>query len=111
MRPRSNTSRWLCLVLLAALALAAARPEARRPKDRGGVPSSTRMLAEDPPGFSIHESSTISGVWPLSPLLLESCPVSIRSSRTSSVEDGHPPSSPSAGRGRTPTGNLVFFLR
>jgi len=26
-----------------------------------------RDAAEDPPGFSIHESSTISGVWPLSP--------------------------------------------
>src|SRR5436309_15785104 len=25
------------------------------------------MLMEDPPGFSIHESSTISGVWPVAP--------------------------------------------
>jgi hypothetical protein len=25
------------------------------------------MLAEDPPGFSIHESATISGVWPVMP--------------------------------------------
>jgi len=26
-----------------------------------------RAAPEDPPGFSIHESSTISGAWPLSP--------------------------------------------
>jgi hypothetical protein len=25
------------------------------------------MLAEDPPGLSIHESATISGVWPVMP--------------------------------------------
>jgi peptide/nickel transport system substrate-binding protein len=37
---------------------------AQTPK-RGGI--LTAMLAEDPPGLSIHESSTISGVWPVAP--------------------------------------------
>jgi len=64
MRPRSNVPRGLCLVLLAALALASGPAGGQAPK-RGGILNA--MLAEDPPGFSIHESSTISGVWPLSP--------------------------------------------
>ena len=25
------------------------------------------MVTEDPPGFSIHESATVSTVWPMSP--------------------------------------------
>ena len=56
--------RGLCLVLLAALALASGPAAGQAPK-RGGILNA--MPAEDPPGFSIHESSTISGVWPLSP--------------------------------------------
>ena len=64
MRPWSNVPRVVCLALAAALALAAGPAESQTPK-RGGVLNA--MLAEDPPGFSIHESSTISGVWPLSP--------------------------------------------
>ena len=56
--------RGLCLVLLAALALASGPAAGQAPK-RGGILNA--MPAEDPPGFSIHESSTISGAWPLSP--------------------------------------------
>jgi len=58
MRPRSNVPRGLCLVLLAALALASG-PAGGQPPKRGGILNA--MLAEDPPTFSIHESSTISG--------------------------------------------------
>ncbi len=64
MRPWSKVPRRLCLLLLAALALASGPAGGQTPK-RGGILNA--MLAEDPPGFSIHESSTISGVWPLSP--------------------------------------------
>ena len=64
MRPWSNVPRVVCLALSAALALAAGPADSQTPK-RGGILNA--MLAEDPPGFSIHESSTISGVWPLSP--------------------------------------------
>jgi len=46
-------------------ALAAAVPAGGQTPKRGGVLNA--MLTEDPPGFSIHESATISGVWPLMP--------------------------------------------
>jgi hypothetical protein len=64
MRPRSIVPRVLGLVILAALALAVGPAGGQTPR-RGGILNA--MLAEDPPGFSVHESSTISGVWPLSP--------------------------------------------
>src|SRR6266567_1047639 len=64
MRPRSIVPRALCLVIVAALAVASGPAGGQTPK-RGGILNA--MLAEDPPGFSVHESSTISGVWPLSP--------------------------------------------
>jgi peptide/nickel transport system substrate-binding protein len=50
--------------LVAALALAGGPAGGQTPR-RGGVLNA--MLAEDPPGFSIHESATISGVWPVMP--------------------------------------------
>jgi len=55
--------------LLAALALAgpaavAETPLTQTPK-KGGV--LTSVLIEDPPGLLIHESATVSNVWPMSP--------------------------------------------
>jgi peptide/nickel transport system substrate-binding protein len=50
-------------VLVGALAAGGAAV-GQTPK-RGGILNA--MLIEDPPGFSIHESSTISGVWPVAP--------------------------------------------
>jgi peptide/nickel transport system substrate-binding protein len=52
----------LSLALIAALAGAPAVAQAPR---RGGILNA--MLGEDPPGFSIHESATISGLWPVMP--------------------------------------------
>ena len=61
------TRRSLCsLVLAAGLlgALVATGAPAQTPK-RGGILNA--MLIENPPGFSIHESATIAGVWPVAP--------------------------------------------
>jgi peptide/nickel transport system substrate-binding protein len=52
------------LVLVLAVLVAAGAPDAQTPK-RGGVLNA--MLIENPPGFSIHESATIAGVWPVAP--------------------------------------------
>ncbi len=55
----------LALLLLAgAMAVAGAPAGGQTPK-RGGVLNA--MLGEDPPGFSIHEAATISGLWPAMP--------------------------------------------
>ena len=57
----------LCLglaALLVALALAGPAAVAQTPK-KGGV--LTSVLIEDPPGLLIHESATVSNVWPMSP--------------------------------------------
>ena len=50
----------LALVALVAAALAAGGPAVGQTPKRGGVLNA--MLIENPPGFSIHESSTIAGV-------------------------------------------------
>jgi peptide/nickel transport system substrate-binding protein len=52
------------LIVSVALAMAVLSAAGQAPK-RGGILNA--MLVEDPPGFSIHESSTISGVWPVAP--------------------------------------------
>ena len=54
--------RLILMILVGALAVAPAHGQT--PK-RGGILNA--MLAEDPPGLSIHESATISGVWPVMP--------------------------------------------
>ncbi|OLC38710.1 MAG: hypothetical protein AUH81_03485 [Candidatus Rokubacteria bacterium 13_1_40CM_4_69_5] len=51
-------------IVVGALAAAGVPAGGQTPK-RGGILNA--MLAEDPPGFSIHESATISGVWPVMP--------------------------------------------
>jgi peptide/nickel transport system substrate-binding protein len=55
-----------CTMVVALLAVVsvAAFGDAQAPR-RGGVLNA--MLGEDPPGFSIHESATISGLWPVAP--------------------------------------------
>src|SRR5437016_14224947 len=52
------------LAVIATLAAAGWPAVGQTPK-RGGILNA--MLMEDPPGFSIHESSTIAGVWPVAP--------------------------------------------
>ncbi len=57
--------RLLALLILAGACLAAGVSAGGQAPKRGGV--LTAMLPEDPPGFSIHESATIYGVWPVMP--------------------------------------------
>ena len=61
-------ARWLIVVTLlaglGAVTLAGAPAHGQAPK-RGGILNA--MLGEDPPGFSIHEVATISGLWPVMP--------------------------------------------
>jgi ABC-type transport system substrate-binding protein len=53
------------LILVAAVLIAApAGAQTGKPK-RGGILNS--VLTEDPPGLLVHESATISNVWPMSP--------------------------------------------
>lgn len=52
------------VILVGAMAAAGVPARGQTPK-RGGILNA--MLAEDPPGFSIHESAAISGVWPMAP--------------------------------------------
>ena len=56
----------VALVILVTAALFAAPADAQtgKPK-RGGILNS--VLTEDPPGLLVHESATISNVWPMSP--------------------------------------------
>src|SRR6266852_9158172 len=60
------TSRFAVgLVAVIAALTAAGLPAVGQTHKRGGI--LIAMLMEDPPGFSIHESSTISGLWPVAP--------------------------------------------
>jgi peptide/nickel transport system substrate-binding protein len=51
-------------LVVAGVTLASPAAQSPTPK-RGGILNA--MLGEDPPGFSIHESATISGLWPVMP--------------------------------------------
>ena len=53
------------LALAGGLVALAVAPAGGQTPKRGGILNA--MLGEDPPGFSIHESATISGVWPVMP--------------------------------------------
>src|SRR5678816_3529267 len=67
MSTRSLRVAVLTLAVLAVLAAGLARradAQGARPK-RGGI--LTSVLIEDPPGLLIHESATVSNVWPMSP--------------------------------------------
>ena len=72
MRVRALLSFALIAVVLAALAGAPAHgqaPKSAKPSAAGGKRGGilNAMLGEDPPGFSIHEVATISGLWPVMP--------------------------------------------
>jgi peptide/nickel transport system substrate-binding protein len=54
----------LVILVTAALIAAPAGAQTGKPK-RGGILNS--VLTEDPPGLLVHESATISNVWPMSP--------------------------------------------
>jgi peptide/nickel transport system substrate-binding protein len=67
MRRRSLCSASLGLAVLfvtVAWAGAPAGAQASKPR-RGGILNS--VLTEDPPGLIIHESATVSNVWPMMP--------------------------------------------
>jgi len=67
MSTRSLRVAVLTLAVLAVLAAGLARradAQGARPK-RGGILNT--VLIEDPPGLIIHESATVSNVWPMSP--------------------------------------------
>jgi peptide/nickel transport system substrate-binding protein len=55
----------LSLALSLVLAAAVVAPAGGQTPRRGGILNA--MLIENPPGFSIHESATIAGVWPVAP--------------------------------------------
>ncbi len=65
MKGRRRLPLSLGLVILVGAMAAAGIPARGQTPKRGGVLNA--MVAEDPPGFSIHESATISGVWPVMP--------------------------------------------
>ena len=52
----------LTLVIAVGAVLAPVEAQGPTPK-RGGIVTS--VIIEDPPGFSIHESATVSTVWPM----------------------------------------------
>jgi peptide/nickel transport system substrate-binding protein len=53
------------VLLLLVVVVAAGTPASGQTPKRGGILNA--MLAEDPPGLSIHEAGTISAVWPMMP--------------------------------------------
>src|SRR5262245_33074801 len=63
MTRRSLLSLFLTLIVAVAAA-AAVQAQGPTPK-RGGILNS--LLIEEPPGLLIHESATVSNVWPMSP--------------------------------------------
>src|SRR5215469_733072 len=54
----------LCLALAVGAAAAGVHAQGQTPK-RGGILNT--LLIEEPPGLLIHESATVSNVWPMSP--------------------------------------------
>jgi hypothetical protein len=55
----------LALVVAVGTVAAVALPATGQAPKRGGVLQS--LLIEDPPGLLIHESATVSNVWPMAP--------------------------------------------
>jgi hypothetical protein len=101
MSRRSLSSLALGLaVLVTATALLGSTGFAQgtKPK-RGGILNS--LLIEDPPGLIIHESATVSNVWPMSPCY--SNLVLFDPLKRSRAWIPSSPSWPSGGRGRTTT--------
>lgn len=64
MRKHTMLPLWLGVAILFGT-LCVGTPAGSQTPKRGGILNA--MLAEDPPGLSIHESATISGVWPVAP--------------------------------------------
>src|SRR5262249_28469952 len=68
-RRRNSMRRWLSMITAALAALAGAAalgvPVGAETPKRGGL--LTTLIIEDPPGFSIHESATVSTLWPMLP--------------------------------------------
>jgi peptide/nickel transport system substrate-binding protein len=64
MRKHTMLPLGLGLVMLFGTLCVGALAGAQTPK-RGGILNS--VLIEDPPGLLIHESATVSNVWPMSP--------------------------------------------
>src|SRR5262245_37882619 len=63
-RSRSVVASLALALLTAAVLGSLLAAEGQAPK-RGGVLQS--VLIEDPPGLLVHESATVSSVWPMSP--------------------------------------------
>ncbi|MFI5327408.1 MAG: ABC transporter substrate-binding protein [Candidatus Rokuibacteriota bacterium] len=63
-RARPSMILALLIVVAAILVTTLASAQSATPK-RGGILNS--VLTEDPPGLLVHESATISNVWPMSP--------------------------------------------
>jgi peptide/nickel transport system substrate-binding protein len=64
-RGKSRLALALGLVVLAGALTSLGQPAQGQTPKRGGI--LTSMIIEDPPGFSIHESATVSTVWPMMP--------------------------------------------